>query len=228
MGLKMIMRYLAVAAVLTFFVNANAAQAATIDSWATTTDNPVIDTAPTVTIDDTSNSNSLTFNISIPNTNGQLSGVWLGFDGSFDFEAADLMVLNGGPAITVFDDALPENNDIGNGRNLAGNFTSPINSKSEGLFDFGIGFGTNDNTRQIDLPFSFKLDDQGGTLGLDNLQYVGLRFQTVGTLGQDGPGNESEKLIGQPSVSPVPLPAAGWMLLAGVGGLAAMRRRKRT
>ncbi len=28
-------------------------------------------------------------------------------------------------------------------------------------------------------------------------------------------------------VSPVPLPAAGWMLIAGVGGLAAMKRKKR-
>jgi len=29
-------------------------------------------------------------------------------------------------------------------------------------------------------------------------------------------------------VAPVPLPAAGWMLLAGVGGMAAMRRRKKS
>ena len=29
------------------------------------------------------------------------------------------------------------------------------------------------------------------------------------------------------SVTPVPLPAAGWMLLAGVGGLVAMRRRRK-
>ena len=29
-----------------------------------------------------------------------------------------------------------------------------------------------------------------------------------------------------PDVSPIPLPAAGWLLLAGLGGLAAMRRRR--
>jgi hypothetical protein len=36
--------------------------------------------------------------------------------------------------------------------------------------------------------------------------------------------------IVQPTVeqiSPVPLPAAGWMLLAGIGGMAALRRRAR-
>ena len=30
------------------------------------------------------------------------------------------------------------------------------------------------------------------------------------------------------TTTPVPLPAAGWMLIAGVGGLAAMRRRKKS
>jgi hypothetical protein len=29
------------------------------------------------------------------------------------------------------------------------------------------------------------------------------------------------------TVAPIPLPAAGWMLLAGIGGLAAMRRRRK-
>jgi hypothetical protein len=32
-------------------------------------------------------------------------------------------------------------------------------------------------------------------------------------------------LQGAPTISPVPLPAAGWMLLAGLGGIVALRRR---
>ncbi|MFN3846459.1 MAG: VPLPA-CTERM sorting domain-containing protein [Paracoccaceae bacterium] len=36
-----------------------------------------------------------------------------------------------------------------------------------------------------------------------------------------------ERDVPPPPLPPVPLPAAGWMMLAGLGGLAAMRRRKR-
>jgi hypothetical protein len=35
-----------------------------------------------------------------------------------------------------------------------------------------------------------------------------------------------QEIISQPPSGVIPLPAAGWMLLAGIGGLAAMRRRK--
>jgi hypothetical protein len=39
-------------------------------------------------------------------------------------------------------------------------------------------------------------------------------------------GNETQaQLIS--NVAPVPLPAAGWMLLAGLGGMAALRRRQK-
>ncbi|MEO9576479.1 MAG: VPLPA-CTERM sorting domain-containing protein [Tateyamaria sp.] len=41
------------------------------------------------------------------------------------------------------------------------------------------------------------------------------------------PRNTPEFFIASIHTTPVPLPAAGWMLLAGVGGLAAMRRRKK-
>lgn len=37
----------------------------------------------------------------------------------------------------------------------------------------------------------------------------------------------SDVAFGGPDMAPIPLPAAGWLLLAGVGGLAAMRRRRR-
>ena len=48
-----------------------------------------------------------------------------------------------------------------------------------------------------------------------------LRFSAGGT--NDSLGG----LIDNVSVSPVPVPAAGLMLLGGLGGLAALRRRKR-
>jgi len=39
--------------------------------------------------------------------------------------------------------------------------------------------------------------------------------------------NENDVALKSFEVSPVPLPAAGWMLLAGLGGIAAMKRRKK-
>ena len=38
----------------------------------------------------------------------------------------------------------------------------------------------------------------------------------------------AEALDGDPGPSPVPLPAAGWMLLAGIGGLTVARRRRKS
>ena len=45
--------------------------------------------------------------------------------------------------------------------------------------------------------------------------------------GDCGGANDSFQVTGL-EVQPVPLPAAGWLLLAGVGGLAALRRRRET
>jgi hypothetical protein len=47
----------------------------------------------------------------------------------------------------------------------------------------------------------------------------------VGVKAQDFVGPGSESLVNRPA--PIPLPAAGWLLLAGIGGLAASRRMKK-
>ena len=44
--------------------------------------------------------------------------------------------------------------------------------------------------------------------------------------GRDSDFNDLWVTVDQSSVNVVPLPAAGWMLLAGIGGLAALKRRK--
>lgn len=44
----------------------------------------------------------------------------------------------------------------------------------------------------------------------------------------DGRGdNDFDDMVLAIDVAPIPLPAAGWMLLAGVGGIAAIRRRRK-
>lgn len=72
-------------------------------------------------------------------------------------------------------------------------------------------FGTID-AAGIELQFTSVLADAlTGIFGAPNL--AGTTFGIANT---------------SPEVAPVPLPAAGWMLLAGLGGLMALRRRGRT
>ncbi|MES9970735.1 MAG: hypothetical protein ABW092_11935 [Candidatus Thiodiazotropha sp.] len=193
----------------------------TFGTFATTTDNPLIDTAPSVTVDDNI-SGSLTFNVTVPNTNGELSAVFIDLVGDPSYSASGLASLSTGVSIVDF---MEDTNDIGNGRNLSGNFTAPVSGPA-GTFDIGFGFDDGDNGgagRQIALPFAFSMDDLG-SLTLASIERIGLRFQSVGSLGIDGLGGGSEKLI---AVEPVPLPAAAWLFGSAIVGAGLITRRKK-
>lgn len=72
----------------------------------------------------------------------------------------------------------------------------------------------------------------GDTIEVNGEQVVlGLVGFTAGTTFLTAEGLRNDAVLRasfttDPILAPVPLPAAGWMLIAGVGGLAAMRRRK--
>ena len=51
--------------------------------------------------------------------------------------------------------------------------------------------------------------------------------QELTYVGNSAGGLSHKTTIGG-DLTPIPLPAAGWLLMAGVGGLAAMRRRKKS
>ncbi|MEL7105524.1 MAG: VPLPA-CTERM sorting domain-containing protein [Pseudomonadota bacterium] len=86
-------------------------------------------------------------------------------------------------------------------------------------------FGSNDKFRLYSWSGSAWDYEGKGTSAVTYLAsgvYTGSMF----LLGATG-DHDAWKFKGvHAEVSPVPLPAAGWMLLAGLGGIAAMKRRK--
>ena len=107
---------------------------------------------------------------------------------------------------TLYDNPLGTPSTSGNGAVLdSGSLTGTASALdtldwTTGTFAFDASQSTNGNvTLQVDLV-------KGGYAAFDNFLITA----------SDTPGG---------GLTPVPLPAAGWMLLAGLGGLAAMRRR---
>ena len=94
--------------------------------------------------------------------------------------------------------------------------------------------------------FGFTRAKKGGvTNGVDGMQYFGVTFNVAGSfidllasldagtlrIGSHvqslGDGSSDTLITTSSDPDPVPLPAAGFMLLAGIGGLAAAKRRKK-
>lgn len=122
---------------------------------------------------------------------------------------------------------------------------SPVFSGEVLKIDFGfdrvwdeITFGNWDNNDDVSLTWNGDSTFYPGNNGTVSLGGVQSSFLYVEAFGQgfcvDNPsflclspfGND-QFTVAEVKVSSVPLPAAGWMLLAGLGGLAAMRRRNK-
>jgi len=137
--------------------------------------------------------------------------------------------LNGSPAILRIDF-----NDDGSIATTTTNTNFASIDGSEFTFDFGMDGDTNDGT------WTYAPDDptDPGVTGFvakgGNFYRVFLKdgpaFVGIGdSADYETPNNGAfglSHLTFFDSTTPVPLPAAGWLLLAGLGGLGAMSRRR--
>lgn len=100
------------------------------------------------------------------------------------------------------------------------------------LFEASVVFSGFEATDSVDIFINGDLaaEEVTGvdlTTGFFDLSGFG-QFTTI-SFGADAIGRSADEFgIAKFSAEVVPLPAAAWMLLAGVGGLAAMRRRKKS
>jgi hypothetical protein len=81
--------------------------------------------------------------------------------------------------------------------------------------------GTTPNAALYDIINPLPVADTDGDEG-----FFGFGGIVVSTFGIGASGGNDNFRVSKIDVEAVPLPAAGWMLLAGLGGLAAMRRRR--
>lgn len=114
--------------------------------------------------------------------------------------------------------------------NLGGMWISLINTTpitlvtDKGSLDFGVGSMVGSDTIVAKKGYTLDLSANGIFQNISFLKIVDI------TLGQPGTGVFQGNLRFDDidvTPAPVPLPAAGLLLVAGMGGLAALRRRKR-
>ncbi len=195
-------------------VVSSTASAATISFGAFESTNTPLLVTPTVSVnDDLAGLFEVTVGIDGGSSEtGLLSGIF--FDLSSSITQSD---ISGTPAITNFDN---NTKNVGGGVNLNGGFNP---SGEAAVFDVGFRFAQTD----ISTALVFTVSDLGGTLALADWTRIGLRFQSVTTNGEGTEG--SDKLIGYPQVSVVPLPAGLPLYAAGLAvlGFFGWRRRNK-
>jgi hypothetical protein len=186
--------------------------------------------SPLVTVNDDTPGSFLVTVTHVAPSNGSLN--LIAFDlGAASFSSTDIFdVSNGGTALTFQSPCTNTGTTQVSSGNYCVGSSVPLGGNSNNLnpfdttpFDLVLAFYNNDGVGRLESPLTFRISDQGGTLTLDNFLAVGLRFQSANN--DEG----SDKLVGTPVTPPevIPLPAAGWLLIGGLAGLAAMKRRRR-
>jgi hypothetical protein len=111
-----------------------------------------------------------------------------------------------------------------------------LNGKAEDLTNSLVIFETLNPLNRIELTQADYAHNTGHTVALNFLGVTSITFESggldlfddKGKLDKDQGNARFDTLaLSYDDMPPVPLPAAGWMLIAGIGGLAALRRRKR-
>ena len=78
-----------------------------------------------------------------------------------------------------------------------------------------------------DILIAFKHATSFGAFGVDTGNPLTGSWGTLGPAASVNDLSHASVFYKAGEVPPIPLPAAGWLLLAGIGGLAAMRRRRK-
>jgi hypothetical protein len=196
-------------------VTESSASQITYSSYFTTTDNTGATPSATIVVDDDT-AGLLSFAISTAGAvTGGLSGVGFVVNTSLAGMTESDILNESAPLQDFGLNAVK----LGGAANFEGTYTNSINGP---VFGFLLRL---DKLDVSTTPFTFAIDDS--FFGLGDLGLAGLRFQSVA-----GPGvtQDSAKMIGLPGVGnppPIPLPAAGWLLIAGIGALAAARKSRR-